>query len=332
MYSAKMGVGRGNTSGRDVLVPTRAGLYCPAGDFHIDPTAGVDRAVITHAHADHARPGSRRYLASRESLPLLRERLGKVELEGLEYGRPIRLGEAWVSLHPAGHILGSAQVRVEVGGEVWVHAGDYKRDPDPTCAPFEVVPCDTFITESTFGLPIYRWPPAEQVAADMLRWWEANRAAGKVSVLLCYSLGKAQRVLAELGRLTAQPVHLHPQVEAMTAHYRAAGVRFGPTEPLAPDRQLPPGALAILPPAAARAQLAGLEVATGLVSGWMAVPKRRRGSVGFVVSDHADWPALVATVRATGARRVLVTHGDGTVLARYLREQLGVDAELLAAG
>lgn len=248
MYPAKMGAGRGNTSGRDVLVPTRAGLYCPAGDFHIDPTAGVDRAVITHAHADHARPGSRRYLASRESLPLLRERLGKVELGGLEYGRPIRLGKAWVSLHPAGHILGSAQVRVEVG------------------------------------------------------------------------------------RLTAQPVHLHPQVEAMTAHYRAAGVRFGPTEPLAPDRQFPPGALAILPPAAARAQLAGLEVATGLVSGWMAVPKRRRGSVGFVVSDHADWPALVATVRATGARRVLVTHGDGTVLARYLREQLGVDAELLAAG
>lgn len=331
-----MGATGADTSSRrqrpDLLVMTRAGMLCPRGGFYIDPAVGVDVAVITHAHSDHARRGSRHYIAAKSCLPLLRERLGDVSLQGLDYGEPLRLGDAWVSLHPAGHILGSAQVRVEVDGEVWVHSGDYKRDDDPTCEPFEVVTCDTFITEATFGLPIYRWPPAADVARDILAWWDRNRALGRSSVLLCYSLGKAQRVLAELARVTERPVHLHPQVDAMTSHYRAAGVAVGRSEPLllgaAQDLA---EALAIVPPGAVEAQPGLVGAATAFVSGWMAVPKQRRHrGVGFVVSDHADWLGLVQTARQTGARRVLVTHGDGTTLARYLREQDGLDARPLS--
>lgn len=322
-----------------LIRPTPEGLYCAAGDFHIDPWRPVSRAVLTHAHADHARPGSGRYHAASPGLGLLRHRLGAdCPLHGLEYGEVLKLGDARVSLHPAGHVLGSAQVRVEVGGEVWVVTGDYKRDPDPTCAPFEALACDTLISEATFALPVYRWRPAAEVVAEIFRWWEDNRAAGRASVLFAYALGKAQRVLAELTHHTDRAVYAHGAVEVLTGLYREAGVAMLPTLPVPDARRTRAadfaGELIIAPPGANGTPWMRRfgAASTGFCSGWMLLRgnRRRRGyDRGFVLSDHVDWPGLIATVRETGARRVLATHGQTTALARYLRER-GLDAEPLS--
>jgi putative mRNA 3-end processing factor len=325
-----------------LLEMTPAGLYCAAGGFHIDPWQSVDLALITHVHADHARPGSRRYLCAEPSLPLLGRRLGETqeaELCGVAYGEPVMLGTVRVSFHPAGHVLGSAQVRIagEGGeGEVVVVSGDYKRAPDPTCAPFEAVPCDTFVTEATFALPIYRWDAPEAVAREILDWWDAGVRARRPSVLFCYSLGKAQRILAELARLCDRRVLLHGAMAALTDIYRQAGVALLPTELVsesARGRSFA-GELILAPPVAMATpwmrRFADAE--TAFASGWMRIrgTRRRRGvDRGFVLSDHADWPALLRTIEETGARRVLVTHGYKEVLARVLRE-VGREAEPLA--
>ena len=313
------------------------GLLCPRGGFAIDPWRPADVAVLTHAHSDHTRAGSRLYYCALASLDLCRQRLPPgAEVRGVPYGEPFRLGETTVSLHPAGHILGSAQVRVEADGEVWVFSGDYKRDPDPTCAPFEVVPCDVFITESTFALPVYRWRPGPAIAADIYAWWQENARLGRASVLLCYAVGKAQRALAELAAYTDQPVWLHGAVEAMMPAYRKAGVPMLPTQPVggAPVGQSWAGSLVVAPPSAEASPWIKRfgECETAFASGWMRVRgnRRRRGSDrGFVLSDHADWPGLLDTVHATGASRILATHGFGDTLARHLRD-LGLDAQPLA--
>lgn len=321
-----------------LLRVTPDGLYCEAGDFHIDPWRPVARAVLTHGHGDHARPGSAAYLGAAPGLGLLQRRLGAdARIEPVAYGETRTLNGVTVSLHPAGHVLGSAQVRLEHRGEVWVVSGDYKRDPDPTCAPFEVVPCDTFITEATFGLPIYRWEPTPAVAAEVLRWWEANAQAGRASVLFCYALGKAQRLLAELARLTDRPALLHGAMLALTQVYRDAGVPLLPTGAVGEKGKGASfaGALVLAPPSAAGStwmRRFGADAQTGFASGWMRVRgnRRRRGyDRGFVLSDHADWPSLLATVKDTRASRVLVTHGSSETLARYLREEVGVDARPL---
>ena len=181
-----------------LIVPRPEGLYCPSGDFYIDPWRPVARAGISHGHGDHARVGSDVYLCHNDSVPILRRRLGEIDVRGAAYGEPVELNGVRISLHPAGHILGSAQVRVERRGEIWVASGDYKTEPDGTCAPFEPIRCHAFITESTFGLPIYRWRPQAEIAAEINAWWRANAAAGRASVVFAYSLGKAQRVLAML--------------------------------------------------------------------------------------------------------------------------------------
>src|SRR4051812_5596007 len=213
-----------------LLAPTDDGLYCPLGDFHIDPWRPVPRAVITHGHADHARRGCAQYLAAAPGEPVLRVRLGPdADLIPLPYGQPLDLNGVRVSLHPAGHILGSAQVRLEYRGEVWVVSGDYKLGPDATCAPFEPIHCHTFITESTFGLPIYRWPTEADVFADVNAWWRANAAAGRASVLYAYALGKAQRLLAGLDP-SIGPIYCHGAVEVLNDAYRAAGVALPPTQ------------------------------------------------------------------------------------------------------
>ncbi len=315
---------------------TDKGLYCPAGDFHIDPWRPVARAVITHAHADHARPGSGLYFAETSSEPILRQRLGAdLHFRGLAYGEPLELGRARVSLHPAGHILGSAQVRVEVDGEVWVVTGDFKRDRDPTCTAFEPVRCDTLITEATFALPIYRWPGIDTVAASIYRWWQANAEQGRASVLFCYALGKAQRVLAALLAHTDRRALLHGAVVPLTQIYRAAGVAMLPTEAAleAEVEKKFAGELIIAPPGAngtAWMKRFG-DCGTGFCSGWMLLRgnRRRRGyDRGFVLSDHADWPALLQTIEESGAQRVLATHGRSDILVRYLRER-GMAAEEL---
>ena len=217
----------------NALQESPAGLFCAEGEFHIDPWHGVPRAVITHAHGDHARAGSAVYLCADECAPLLTRRFGAdAVVESVAYGTSVTLGSVRVSFHPAGHILGSAQVRIEGPEGVWVVSGDYKLAVDPTCAPFEVVPCDTFVTESTFGLPIYRWDPTETVITEILEWWEHNTRQSVASVLFCYTLGKAQRLLAELARVTDRPVFVHGMMSATIEAYRLAGIPMLPTIPL----------------------------------------------------------------------------------------------------
>src|SRR6185436_7713985 len=230
------------------------GLYCEAGDFYIDPWQPVERAVITHAHGDHARWGSNSYACSRECEGVLRTRLGPTaRIQALDWGEVIDMNGVRVSLHPAGHILGSAQIRVEYRGEVWVASGDYKTDPDPTCTPFELVRCDTFITESTFGLPIYRWTPEAQVFDEIRAWWTANRDAGRASLLFAYALGKAQRLLAGLADADIGTIYTHGAVERLNRDYRAAGVRIADTRYASdlPRKHDFTGSMIVAPPSAA---------------------------------------------------------------------------------
>lgn len=311
----------------DVLQLTPEGLYCPAGDFHIDPWRRVPRAVITHAHADHARSGMGHYYAHPHTAALMQLRLGAHDCTAQAYGARFQLGAAQVSLHPAGHVLGSAQVRVEVDGQVWCVSGDYKRAPDPTCALFEVVPCDTYISEATFGLPCYRWASPEPVITAILDWWEACVREGVPAILLCYSLGKAQRLLAELGQRCNRPIHVHPAIEALVAAYREAGVALPPTVSITPTLRASQlrGELLLAPPAVVSGGWLRrfADASVGFASGWMAIRGNRRRSNwdrGFALSDHADWPALVQTLRETGARRLLLTHGNTEALCRYLQE------------
>lgn len=320
----------------DVVITTPSGLSCPRGGFHIDPWGPAELAVITHVHADHARPGSASYLCAEPSVPFLRKRLGaEAVVRGVRYGETIPLVGSRVSFHPAGHVLGSAQIRIEADGQVWVVSGDYKRAADPTCATFEVVPCDAFVTEATFGLPIYRWDAPERVAGEILGWWEANRTAGVASVLFCYAMGKAPRILAELARLTDRRVWTHGAVEALVALYRESGVRLPPTShvPESTRGRSFTGELILAPPSAGGSTWVRRfgDHETAFASGWMRVrgARRRKGyDRGFALSDHADWPALLRTIEQTGARRVLVTHGYAEELARYLRER-GLQAEAL---
>src|SRR5471030_2895478 len=213
----------------DLVIARPEGLYCPPGDFYIDPWRPVERSVITHGHGDHARMGNRHYLATTSGEGILRARLGQdINLQTLDYGETITHHGVKLSLHPAGHVLGSAQVRMEYRGEVWVASGDYKVEPDGTCTPFEPVRCDTFITESTFGLPIYRWLPQQTIFDDINQWWRANAAQGRASVMQCYSFGKAQRILSGLDA-SIGPILCHGAVEPLNRVYRAAGVALPPT-------------------------------------------------------------------------------------------------------
>jgi putative mRNA 3-end processing factor len=303
----------------------------------VDPWAAVPCAVVTHAHADHARPGSGTYLCAEAGRALLERRLGReATVRGVPYGDRIRLGDTIVSFHPAGHILGSAQVRVEADGEVWVVTGDFKRQPDPTCAPLEPVLCDVLITEATFALPIYCWPDAERVASDIFRWWQSNRDAGRASVLFCYALGKAQRVLALLRAFTSEVVFIHGALHGLTEIYRSAGVEMLPTALVAETMRGKSfaGELVLAPEMAIGSTWMRRfgDHETAFASGWMRVRgNRRRRSFdrGFELSDHADWPGLLRTIAESGARRVFATHGSAEPLARYLREERRLDAGVL---
>jgi putative mRNA 3-end processing factor len=319
----------------NLIISRPEGLYCPPGDFHIDPWRPVARAIVTHGHGDHARSGSDSYLCHSDSVPILRRRLGDIKVQGAAYGETIEQGGVSISLHPAGHILGSAQIRVEHAGEVWVASGDYKIEPDGTCAPFEPLRCHAFITESTFGLPIYRWRPQSSIADEINQWWRENAEAERTSVVFAYSLGKAQRVLTLLDPAIG-PILSHGSVEPMNAIYRERGVALPPTtSPAGMAKKALAGALVLAPPSAAGSPWMRRfgAYADAFASGWMQVRgnRRRRGvDRGFVLSDHADWGGLLSAIEATGASRVLVTHGSVATLVRYLREK-GLDAEGVAA-
>lgn len=316
---------------------TPAGLYCEAGDFHIDPWRPVARAVVTHAHADHARAGSEAYLASAEGATLLRHRLGSgLPLEEVQWGERRRLGAVTVSLHPAGHIRGSAQVRVERDGEVWVVTGDYKRAADPTCTPFEPQRCHVLVTEATFALPVYRWAPTAHVAAEIAAWVAACRDADRTAVLYTYALGKAQRLLAEVGPLVDVPILVHGSIAPINALFREAGVKLPAATPVreSAGRDKVTRALVLAPPSAGvpgwLRRFRDPEIA--FASGWMRLRGTRRRRAldrGFAISDHVDWPALLQTIEESGAERVLATHGDSAALVRWLGER-GVEASALA--
>jgi putative mRNA 3-end processing factor len=314
-----------------LVVHRPEGLYCEAGGFYIDPWRPVDKAVITHAHADHARTGSTRYIASAAGQGVLRSRLGAIDLHALPYGERLQVNDVAISLHPAGHVLGSAQVRIEHRGEVWVVSGDYKVEPDVTCAAFEPVKCHTFITESTFGLPIYTWVAAAELFADINQWWAANAANNQASVLFCYSFGKAQRLLAGVDS-SIGPIVTHGAVEPLNRAYREAGVALPETKIVSEviDKADFSRALVLAPPSAAGSPWMKRfgDYSDAFASGWMLLRgARRRRAVdrGFVMSDHADWPGLNSAIRASQASTVYVTHGYVPVMVRWLQEQ-GLEA------
>ncbi|MBC7419188.1 MAG: ligase-associated DNA damage response exonuclease [Bdellovibrio sp.] len=306
---------------------TSEGLYCEPGNFFIDPWKPVQTALITHAHSDHAHAGSAQYFCAEKCLPLLKHRIGhENKYHALKYGEKFKIGDTVISFHPAGHILGSSQVRIEYKGKVWVVSGDFKRGEDPSCDEFEVVHCDVFISEATFALPIYRWESGEVTAKKIFDWWQSDLE--RPSLLFCYALGKSQRVLAELKKFTDKKVYLHGAVENLTEIYRKNGIDLIDTAPVASMEKgySFKGDLIIAPPSAHRSTWMKRfkDPQTAFASGWMQVRgvRRRKGyEKGFVLSDHADWIELNRTIEQTGAKTVYLTHGKTDVLERYLTEK-----------
>ncbi len=319
----------------DVLTFTDRGIYCPAGDFYIDPWQPVDRALITHGHSDHARWGMNHYLATAAAAPVMRHRLGDVSLDTINYAETRQIGGATVSFHPAGHVPGSAQIKVTVKGETWVASGDYKTVADGLSEPFEPVRCHAFITECTFGLPIFKWTPEDILTTQINEWWAANKAAGKTSVLGAYALGKAQRLLttvnADIG-----PILTHGAIENTNDILRGQGIALPDTIRVTAETNVKDyaGALVLATPSA----MAGSwmkkfgPTSTAFASGWMALRgvRRRRGADrGFIVSDHADWDGLNAAIKATGAEKIFATHGYTDAFHKWLREE-GYDAHVVS--
>ncbi len=314
------------------------GIFCPAAEVYIDPWKPVKRALITHGHADHSRPGHENYMSTRSAAPVIKHRLGpKIRLEMLEFGEVIRINGVSLSFHPAGHIPGSAQVRVEKNGEVWVVSGDYKREDDGISEPFEPVPCHTFITECTFGLPVYNWPPQSEVFEDINAWWKKNREEGRVSVISAYALGKAQRLLAHLNPATG-PIFTHGAVENVNEVIRAQGIPLPDTVRVTPEHRkadFKGGLVVATPSALGSTWMRKFQpYSTAMASGWMALRgtrRRRAADRGFVLSDHADWEGLNRTIKETGAECVYVTHGYTSIFRQWLAEQ-GYDAREVRTG
>jgi putative mRNA 3-end processing factor len=298
-----------------LIQPTPAGLFCEAGGFYIDPWQPVDRAVITHAHGDHLREGSRAYLCSDAARAPVAHRLGSdAAVSAVAYGEVVELNGVRVSLHPAGHILGSAQVRVEHRGEVWVASGDYKQAPDPTCAPFEPVRCHTFITEATFALPVFRWDPPADTIRDICAWWDEMRAAGRPAVLFGYALGKAQRLLAELASVTDRTVFVHGSLCDLIDIYRATGVTMVPT--VRATEQSKARSFAgelVIAPLSARGSVWMRRFgdhSSAFASGWMRVRAR-----GGVADTTADSPCRIMPIGTASSTRLL-RHGPSGCSSR----------------
>lgn len=314
---------------------TEKGIYCAQADCYIDPWRPVQKALITHAHSDHARSGHKYYIAVRESIPILKHRLGSfIKIESYGYGEKFSINGVKISFHPAGHIIGSAQIRLEYRGEVWVVSGDYKLENDGISSPFEPVKCHTFITESTFGLPIFRWQPQEFIFDKINQWWKRNAASGKVSIIAAYSLGKAQRVLQNLDASIGK-IFTHSAIENTHDVLRNQGLKILSGQKIEvshkPDHFV--GSMILAPPSALGSGWInhfGL-YEEAVVSGWMAVRgmrRQRNAQNSFVLSDHADWHGLNTAIHQTGAERIFVTHGYSDIFAQYLREK-GYDANVV---
>lgn len=310
---------------------TSKGLCCPPGGFYIDPWKPVDKALITHAHGDHARFGSKAYLSHHHTKPLLRARLGEGVYESVEWGEQVDINGVKVSFHPAGHMIGSSQIRLEHKGEVWVFSGDYKTENDGISGQFEPIRCDTFITESTFGLPIYHWKPQDEIFSGIKSWIQKNKEQGKASVMLAYSLGKAQRILRPLSESTGV-IYAHGAVYNMHMALVNSGWDLPPLERITIDtpKEKLKNAVILAPPSAENSAWMKrfTPYAVGYCSGWMQVRgnvRRKNVDGGFVISDHADWNGLLQAVKATGASKVYVTHGYQAAFSRYLNE-IGIES------
>lgn len=325
------------TGAETILVPTASGLYCPAGDFYIDPPRKVARAIITHGHSDHARKGHGAVLATRATLAFMALRYGKNfagTSQTVKEGETLTLGDAKVTLLAAGHMLGSVQVLIEHHGATAIVSGDFKRSADPTCPPFDVRPCDLFVTEATFALPIYRHPPPEGEIEKLLL--SLHLFDDRPHLVHAYSIGKAQRVIALLRQAGyGEPIHVHKAIAEASLIYEDEGVSLGPLETLETDLSDPhafDGRVILSPPGGAAEALNA--PVTSFASGWMrlkSAAKSRGGDLPLILSDHADWDELVATVKDVGARTLWITHGREDVLAAHVKETLGVDAKALSA-
>lgn len=311
----------------------KCGIYCAQAGIYIDPWKPVDKAIITHAHSDHSRWGMKAYVAHKLAVPVMQFRLGAdINVQGMEYGEEMTINGVKISLHPAGHIWGSAQVRLEYKGEIWVVSGDYKLQHDGISTPFEPVQCHSFITESTFGLPIYKFPDSDEVYADINAWWRKNRDEGKNSVILAYALGKAQRVHAHLDP-TIGDIYLHGAVDNINKIYEdnVAALPMAKRIDATINRKDIKGAMIIAPPSAADTPwLRSMQpYRLGICSGWMQLrgTRRRRGADrGFILSDHADWEQLNTAVKVTGAENVYVTHGYKSIYSKWLETNYGLNA------
>ncbi len=315
----------------NLLSFTEEGIYCRQGDFYIDPWKPVRRAIITHGHSDHARFGSDSYLCHPFTEPILKLRLGDVSVQTAQWGETVFMNDVKVSLHPAGHIIGSSQIRVEYKGEVWVASGDYKVENDGISGEYEIIPCDVFITESTFGLPIYEWKPQKELFYDIQNWILANREKGNNSVLIAYSLGKAQRVLSGISEISPL-IYAHGAVFNVQDVLIKSGFQLPEVKRITPDmtKDLFKTDIIIAPPSADGTPWMSrfTPYSVGICSGWMQVrgnARRRNVDAGFAMSDHADWKGLLSVIKACGAKKVFVTHGFQAAFSRYLNE-IGIEA------
>ncbi len=306
------------------------GIYCERADVYLDPWLPVKNAIITHGHSDHSRYGHQNYITQHMNVPIIKHRLGDINVTGKNWNETFTINGVKFSLHPAGHIIGSAQIRVEYKGEVWVFTGDYKTQDDGISTPYEVVKCDTFITECTFGLPAFNWLPQDEVMTSINNWWAENQADGKTSILFGYTLGKAQRLLKYLDPSIGR-IYTHGAVENMTQVLRPF-CDFPETTLITREttKQELAGNMVLAPPSAHGTPWIRkmTPFVTGSASGWMAfrgARRRRAIDKGFVLSDHCDWFGLLDSIKATGAERIISTHGYSDIFSRYLRE-LGYDA------
>ncbi len=305
---------------------TSEGIYCVPGGFYIDPWKPVDMAVITHGHADHARWGMKRYLCHHYTVPILKSRISQdITVQGVDYGAPVMINRVQVSLHPAGHIIGSAQIRMEYKGRIAVVSGDYKIQDDGLSTPFEPVTCHEFVTESTFGLPIYNWLSVSEQNRQLQQWVLDNQAHNKTSVLIGYSLGKAQRIMKALEGIA--PLHVHYSIGRLNQAYESVGIQLPEYQiiDLREDVKHLDKGIVILPPSLLDSNVIRKipNMAHAICSGWMQVRGARRwrsADAGFAISDHADWQGLLDVINATGAEQVYVTHGQTAVFTRYLNE------------
>ncbi|WP_421804696.1 ligase-associated DNA damage response exonuclease [Flagellimonas sp.] len=309
---------------------TPKGIYCEQADVYLDPWRPVDKAIISHGHADHSRWGHQKYITHHKNVPIVQHRLGDVNISSRGWGETFSVNNVKFSLHPAGHIVGSSQIRVEHKGEVWIFTGDYKIEDDGLTTPFELVKCHTFITECTFGLPAFQWRPQKEVFNDINQWWAQNKSEGKTSVLFGYSLGKAQRLLKHLDTSIGK-IYTHGAVENMTEVLRPL-VNLPSTHLITKDTKKDEllGNIVVAPPSAHGSTWIRKMVpyVTATASGWMAfrgARRRRAIDKGFVLSDHCDWNGLLQTVEATGAEKIICTHGYTDIFSKYLQE-LGYDA------